>query len=87
VTGSAEGGSFGLGAPQRIDTSGPNDGLGKVFQEQLSNLVERGASNALAHVELWPIVLDLSPGLEGRILCSLTWVSDLEYDQFTRKAV
>jgi hypothetical protein len=55
--------------------------------EPWPDFVERGASDALAHVERWPNALDLPPGLEGRILCSLAWVSDLEYDQLTRKAV
>jgi hypothetical protein len=55
--------------------------------ESWSDFVERGASDALAHVERWPNALDLPPGLEGRILCSLTWVSDLEYDHLPRKAV
>lgn len=55
--------------------------------ESWPDFVERGAPDALAHVERWPNALDLPPGLEGQILCSLTWVSDLEYDRLTRKAV
>jgi len=55
--------------------------------EPWPDFVERGASDALAHVERWPNALDLPPGLEGRILCSLTWVSDLEYEQLTLKTV
>ena len=55
--------------------------------EPWPDFVERGASDALAHVERWPNALDLPPGLEGRILYSLAWASGLEYDQLTRKAV
>lgn len=41
--------------------------------------VERGAAEALAHMERWPACLDLPPNLDGRILCNLCWVSQLEY--------
>jgi hypothetical protein len=55
--------------------------------ESWPDFVERGAASALAHVERWPTDLDLPPTLEGRILCNLTWVSHLEFDQLTRKKV
>jgi hypothetical protein len=44
--------------------------------------VERGAAEALAHVDRWPA--DLTPNLQGRILCNLTWASHLEFDQLMR---
>jgi hypothetical protein len=49
------------------------------------DFIERGATDALARVEQWPTDLDLPRKLEGRILCNLTWVSHLEYDQLTPK--
>jgi hypothetical protein len=55
--------------------------------EPWPDFVERGAADALAHVELWPTDDDLLPNLEGRILCNLCWVSHLEFDQLTRKNV
>jgi hypothetical protein len=36
-------------------------------------------------VEQWPDVLELPPALDGRIVCSLTWVSEHEYEQLARK--
>jgi hypothetical protein len=53
--------------------------------ESWSDFVERGASDVLAHAQRWPTALDLPSGLGGRILCNLSWVSGLEYDQLTRK--
>jgi hypothetical protein len=55
--------------------------------ESWPDFVERGATDALAHVEKWPNALELPPGLEGRIMCCLTWVSELEYGKLSRKAV
>jgi hypothetical protein len=48
--------------------------------ELWSDFVERGASDALAHVERWPAELDLPPGLEGQILCNFAWVSESDYE-------
>jgi hypothetical protein len=55
--------------------------------ESWPDFVERGAADALAHVERWPTDLDLPPNLEGRILCNLCWVSQLEFGRLTRKKV
>jgi hypothetical protein len=55
--------------------------------ESWSDFVERGASDALAHVERWPAELDLPPGLEGRILCNLAWVSESEYGRLPSRVV
>jgi hypothetical protein len=57
----------------------------RLATESWSDFVERGASEALAHARRWPTALDLPSGLRGRILCNLSWVSSLEYDQLTRK--
>ena len=55
--------------------------------ESWPDFVERGAADALAHVERWPTDLDLPPKLEGRILCNLCWVSQLKYWGLMRKKV
>jgi hypothetical protein len=49
--------------------------------ESWSDFVARGASEALAYVERWSAELDLPPGLEGRILYNLTWISESEYER------
>jgi hypothetical protein len=54
--------------------------------ESWLDFVERGASDALAHVEQWPDVLELPPVLDGRIVCSLAWVSEHEYEQLAPKS-
>jgi hypothetical protein len=55
--------------------------------ESWLDYVERGAADALDHVEKWPNALELPPGFEGRIMCSLAWVSEEEYSKLRRKAV
>jgi hypothetical protein len=55
--------------------------------ESWPDFVERGASDALARVELWPTDLDLPPGLEGQILCNLAWVSEPEYERLPSRVV
>ena|ERR1700719_324167 len=55
--------------------------------ESWPDFVERGATDALAHVEKWPNALELPHGLEGQIMCSLAWISELEYGKLSRKAV
>jgi len=55
--------------------------------ESWLDFVERGAVDALAHAERWPAERDLPRNLEGRILCNLTWVSQVAYDQLIRKKV
>ena len=49
--------------------------------EPWPQFVERGASDALAVVERWPAPEDLPPGLPGRILYNLTWVSEADYSR------
>jgi hypothetical protein len=55
--------------------------------ESWLDFVEKGAVDALAHAEQWPTERDLPRNFEGRILCNLTWVSRVEYDQLMRKKV
>jgi hypothetical protein len=55
--------------------------------ESWPDFVERGAVDALAHGEQWPTERDLPRNFEGRVLCNLTWVSRVEYDQLMRKRV
>jgi hypothetical protein len=52
--------------------------------EPWTDFVERGAADALARLERWPTDLDLPPDLKGHVLCSLSWVSRLEFDQLRK---
>jgi hypothetical protein len=49
--------------------------------ESWPNFVNRGAADALAVAERWPEAGELPPGLPGRILCNLTWVSESEFQE------
>jgi hypothetical protein len=48
------------------------------------HFVDRGASDALAAVERWPMSADLPDNLPGRILYNLTWVSDTEFEKLAQ---
>lgn len=70
----------------------PQDGRRAVYTwagdrlrgESWPDFVERGAEDALAHVERWPADLDLPRNAGGRIFCNLAWASELEFDQLMR---
>lgn len=49
--------------------------------ELWAQFVERGASEALAHVQRDPKPEDMPPALKGRILYSFTWVSETEFEE------
>jgi hypothetical protein len=56
-------------------------------REAWSHFVERSASEALAAAARWPTPGDLPPGMPGRVLYNLTWVSEVDFKQFTTTAV
>jgi hypothetical protein len=57
---------------------------GRFPEESWPEFVERRAVEALTHAERWPAELGLPPNAKGRILCNLSWVSELEFDHAKR---
>jgi hypothetical protein len=55
--------------------------------EPWSHFVERSASAALAAAEQFPAPGDVQPDLHGRILYNLTWMSEVEFEKLSTKAV
>jgi hypothetical protein len=54
--------------------------------EPWSLFIERGANEALAAAERWPMPNDLPPDLPGRIFYNLTWVSEKEYAELSNRS-
>jgi len=50
------------------------------------SFVERSAANTLAAMAIWPTHEDLPPNLPGRVLCNLTWISEVKYEKFSSEA-
>jgi hypothetical protein len=55
--------------------------------EPWAHFVDRGASDALAAIDRWPLSGDLPPDLTGKILYNLTWASEGEFEKLGVKAV
>lgn len=53
--------------------------------EPWTDFVDRGANDAIAAVERFPVPGDLPPDLPGRVLYNLTWVSEVEFEKLVKK--
>jgi hypothetical protein len=49
--------------------------------EPWPHFVERCANDTIAATEQWPTPEELPLNMHGRILCNLTWVSEVEYEK------
>jgi hypothetical protein len=55
--------------------------------EPWPHFVERSASGALAAMDRFPAPGDVPPDLHGRIFYNLTWISEVEFEKLSTKAV
>jgi hypothetical protein len=59
----------------------------RMSAEPWSIFVQRCATDTLAAVERWPAPEDLPPDLPGQILYNLTWVSEMEFEKLSSRAI